>query len=204
MKSPIMIIESYTVSAKEQIYPTGSLNNFLDTILSQTDRMKEKVDSLLKYVSISTKELNIENIDLTDVIYNIFMDYSSQIRLHGKFIYHIEENMEIQADREKIRIILQNLLENQLKYRDKLITIRAYKKTPNIELLFYNDGESINNKLRSQIFTPFIKGYNGSNGLGLSITKTILIQHGGNIKLLTTSKGTLFKVTLPISFKENI
>ena len=112
--------------------------------------------------------------------------------------------MEIQADREKIRIILQNLLENQLKYRDKLITIRAYKKTPNIELLFYNDGESINNKLRSQIFTPFIKGYNGSNGLGLSITKTILIQHGGNIKLLTTSKGTLFKVTLPISFKENI
>lgn len=204
MKSPIMIIESYTVSAKEQIYPTGSLNNSLDTILSQTDRMKEKVDSLLKYVSISTKELNIENIDLTDVIYNIFMDYSSQIRLHGKFIYHIEENMEIQADREKIRIILQNLLENQLKYRDKLITIRAYKKTPNIELLFYNDGESINNKLRSQIFTPFIKGYNGFNGLGLSITKTILIQHGGNIKLLTTSKGTLFKVTLPISFKENI
>lgn len=44
-----------------------------------------------------------------------------------------------------------------------------------------------------------MKGYNGSNGLGLSITKMILLQHSGNIELLKTNQGTLFKVTLPDS-----
>ena len=43
MKSPIMIIESYAVSAKEKIYPIGTLDDSLNIILEQTTRMKEKV-----------------------------------------------------------------------------------------------------------------------------------------------------------------
>ena len=52
MKSPIMIIESYAVSAKEKIYPIGTLDDSLNIILDQTARMKEKVSSLLNYVTL--------------------------------------------------------------------------------------------------------------------------------------------------------
>ena len=79
------------------------------------------------------------------------------------------------------------------------MAIRAYKKGDTIIMLFYNDGEIISDQLKKQIFTPFMKGYNGSNGLGLSITKMILLQNSGNIELLKTNQGTLFKVTLPDS-----
>ena len=54
-------------------------------------------------------------------------------------------------------------------------------------------------ELKKQIFIPFAKGYNGANGLGLSITKMILLQHQGDIALLSTRKGTLFRITIPMS-----
>ena len=52
-----------------------------------------------------------------------------------------------------------------------------------IRALYHLDveGESISPELKKQIFIPFAKGYNGANGLGLSITKMILLQHQGDL-----------------------
>lgn len=199
LKSPIMVIESYIISAKDGIYPAGTLDDSFDTILEQTNRMKDKVSSLLKYVTISTMDLKKSQFDLSDLLHSLLIDYQAQIHKKGTHIYHIQNKMDILADSEKIRVVFQNLLENQLKYRNSLMAIRAYKKGDTIIMLFYNDGEIISDQLKKQIFTPFMKGYNGSNGLGLSITKMILLQHSGNIELLKTNQGTLFKVTLPDS-----
>ena len=185
--------------AKDGIYPAGTLDDSFDTILEQTNRMKDKVSSLLKYVTISTMDLKKSQFDLSDLLYSLLIDYQAQIHKKGTHIYHIQNKMDILADSEKIRVVFQNLLENQLKYRNSLMAIRAYKKGDTIIMLFYNDGEIISDQLKKQIFTPFMKGYNGSNGLGLSITKMILLQHSGNIELLKTNQGTLFKVTLPDS-----
>lgn len=64
LKSPIMVIESYIISAKDGIYPAGTLDDSFDTILEQTNRMKDKVSSLLKYVTISTMDLKKSQFDL--------------------------------------------------------------------------------------------------------------------------------------------
>ena len=87
------------------------------------------------------------------------IDYQEQIHKKGTNIYHIQNKMDILADSEKIRVVFQNLLENQLKYRNSLMAIRAYKKGDTIIMLFYNDGEIISDQLKKQIFTPFMKGY---------------------------------------------
>ena len=200
MKSPIMIIESYAVSAKEKIYPIGTLDDSLNIILEQTTRMKEKVSSLLQYVTLSTKEIQKEIFSLSDMFDTIFADYHTQIHMVKYVHFHIHPYLNIFADRHKIRVVLENILENQLKYKDSQIAIRAYQNQKDqIIILFYNDGASIGPELKNQIFTPFAKGYNGSNGLGLSITKTILLQHQGDIELLSTRKGTLFRITIPMS-----
>lgn len=62
-----MVIESYIISAKDGIYPAGTLDDSFDTILEQTNRMKDKVSSLLKYVTISTMDL--KNLSLIFRIY---------------------------------------------------------------------------------------------------------------------------------------
>ncbi len=200
MKSPIMIIESYAVSAKEKIYPIGTLDDSLNIILDQTTRMKEKVSSLLNYVTLSTKEIQKEIFSLSDMFDTILNDYHTQIYVLRHAYFHIHPHLNIFADKQKIRVVLENILENQLKYKDSQIAIRAYQNQKGqLIMLFYNDGKLISPELKKQIFTPFAKGYNGSNGLGLSITKMILLQHQGDIALLSTRKGTLFRITLPMS-----
>ena len=200
MKSPIMIIESYAVSAKEKIYPIGTLDDSLNIILDQTARMKEKVSSLLNYVTLSTKEIQKEIFSLSDMFETILNDYHTQIYVLRHAYFHIHPHLNIFADKQKIRVVLENILENQLKYKDSQIAIRAYQNQKGqLIMLFYNDGKLISPELKKQIFTPFAKGYNGSNGLGLSITKMILLQHQGDIALLSTRKGTLFRITLPMS-----
>ena len=92
--------------------------------------------------------------------------------------------------------MLENLVENQFKYCKELIAIRIFRNKDKIILLFFNDGDKISENLKSKLFMPFVKGYNGSNGLGLSICKTILLQHKSDIKIIDTNFGTLFKIEL--------
>lgn len=57
MKTPLMIIEGYTTSAKDSIYPKGDLESSFDTILVQTERMKQKVADLLTIVRLEASSV---------------------------------------------------------------------------------------------------------------------------------------------------
>ena len=88
----------------------------------------------------------------------IFADYHTQIHMVKYVHFHIHPYLNIFADRHKIRVVLENILENQLKYKDSQIAIRAYQNQKDqIIILFYNDGASISPELKNQIFTPFAK-----------------------------------------------
>ena len=86
LKSPIMVIESYIISAKDGIYPEGTLDDSFDTILEQTNRMNDKVSSLLKYVTISTMDLKKSQFDLSDLLHSLLIDYQAQIHKKGTHI----------------------------------------------------------------------------------------------------------------------
>lgn len=202
MKSPIMIIESYVVSAKDGIYPHETLDASFDTILAQTQRMKEKVTSLMDYITLSTMNVQKQSLDLSKLIRDVLSDHQAQLKAIAHVVINLEETVYIHADADKMRVVLENLLENQLKYCQKEIAVRLLCRRDKIRILFYNDGNPISPELKTQIFTPFIKGYNGSNGLGLSICKTILLQHGGSIELLPSKMGCLFCVELNQALSE--
>lgn len=200
MKTPIMIIESYANSARDGIFPKGDLDNTLDTIIKQTARMKNKVDILMTVVRVNStpmEEINYKHINLLNAVSNIMTDLMGILK-DKKIKLYIDEDLSLYGDSEKIQILLENLIENQIKYSDKLISIRAFKKDGKVILLFYNDGDRVDENIRGELFKPFIKGVKGSNGLGLSICKTIARQHGGEISLIPTIRGTLFKVGFPL------
>ena len=196
MKTPIMIIESYTTSAKDGIYPKDTLEASLDTILAQAERMKIKVASLLKIVELNTKDIIKTCFNLSELANNIITNYKMQINSIANYIVDIQPDVMVSADKEKIQILIENLVENQFKYCKELIAIRIFRNKDKTILLFFNDGYKISENLKSKLFMPFVKGYNDSNGLGLSICKTILLQHKSDIKIIDTNFGTLFKIEL--------
>lgn len=198
MKTPIMIIEGYATSAKDQIYPKGSMQSTLDTILTQTERMKQKVSDLLTIVRLesATDTDHPEVICLRTSIDDVFSLLASN--MNGKKV-NISLHPEhcLLGNKEKFKILFENLISNQIKYAQSFFSISEKIQDGCLYLYFYNDGAVISSDVKNQIFQPFVKGYNGSTGLGLSICRTIMRQQSGDIWLEDTKKGTLFVVKIP-------
>lgn len=113
----------------------------------------------------------------------------------------------VKVDVEKIRLVIQNLLDNAIKYTKPggkvTIALRYVKKE--IEFKIQDTGVGIPQDQQKRIFTKFFRGANvmrmetEGSGLGLFITKNIIEAHGGKIWFESEeNKGTTFYFTIPI------
>lgn len=197
MKTPLMIIEGYTTSAQDGIYPKGDLDSSLQTILTQTDRMKRKVADLLTIVRLESSSVpdNTKEIALLPTIKSVLQLFETK-EADKTIRVHIPAQIAFVGSKEKLNILLENLISNQIKYAQSLISISYKIQDTNLLLYFYNDGQTITPEIQDFIFQPFVKGYNGGSGLGLSICRTILRQKDCDIRWEPTTYGTLFVVEI--------
>lgn len=205
LKTPIMIIGSYSQAAKENIYPAGDVNSTLDIILEQTDRIEKKVADLLILTKLEsspdTSKLKYESIGsiLYDVLNNFKAFFISNPNI--KILCNIDENVYSYVYEDELKVAFENIIDNRTRYAVSLISIRVFESNSNINIIFYNDGKKLDLDNYNNIFKPFEKGENGKSGLGMSICHKIIQLHNGSIKHIPTSKGCIFKISLP---KENI
>lgn len=197
LKTPIMIINSYAESAKDQIYPKGSLNDTLETITIQTKRMQNKVEDLLLIAKVNADygndQIQLVHVDelVKSVVDNMkYRDLTKPIQLN------LENNMNIVGYKDKLQILFENLIDNQLKYSHTKMEIRGFMKNKEVVIFFYNDGEKIDGNTKKFLFKPFVKGDHGDHGLGLSICKSITNLHKGDISIVEVEHGTMFKVII--------
>lgn len=198
MKTPIMIIEGYATSAKDEIYPKGDLDSTLDTILTQTERMRQKVADLLTIVRLegSAEMDQTQSLCARDCIQEVFSLLAGS-GTEKRYYIHVDPQLYLYGNEESFKILFENLISNQLKYAKTMFSISEKIHGGMLSLYFYNDGPVISPEIRERIFQPFVKGYNGSTGLGLSICRTILRQLSGDIRLAETKNGTMFIVDIP-------
>ena len=197
MKTPLMIIEGYTTSAKDGIYPKGDLDSSFDTILVQTERMKQKVADLLTIVRLEASSVpdDTTEIRLLSAIQHILQLFE-QKKQNKITCIHIPKNISLIGSKEKLHILLENLISNQIKYAQSRLSISYKIQDKTLYLYFYNDGQTITPEIKDFIFQPFVKGYTGGTGLGLSICRTILQQQACDIQWKETKFGTLFVVEI--------
>ena len=79
------------------------------------------------------------------------------------------------------------------------IYVSTFQKEEFIHLLFEDDGTGIEDEISSKIFDPFFTTKNGYNGLGLSIVKTVVDAHKGEIKVSTKDDKTTVHIVIPAS-----
>lgn len=125
--------------------------------------------------------------------------------------YHIDKDIDIFADYQKIQQVLYNLLSNAIKYTPEKgsIVISVTNTAKKVRFSIKDSGIGIDKKDQKRIFGKFVQLEDAfykketSTGLGLTITKQLVEMHKGSIKVVSEKgKGAEFIVTLPIELVE--
>ncbi|MDU5082190.1 two-component sensor histidine kinase [Tissierella sp. P1] len=197
LKTPVMVIQSFTQAIKDGIYPKGTLDDSIDVIDNEAKRLEKKIKNLLyltKLDYLSNHEIDKVNFSLDSLIKEIIERFSwhrTNINWNLDLI-----PISIEGDLEQWKIAIENLLDNQIRYANSQILI-SLKKTDNKTLLrIWNDGPHIEENLLNTMFNKFNKGYKGEFGLGLAIAYKIINAHSSNIFAINEKEGVSFYIEI--------
>lgn len=197
------LAESLLMGAKDD---PDIAERFLNNINGEIDRLTNLVNRLLNISKIKsgTLELSKKKINLHEMTNDAFkLLQPNADKKQSKLINEVPEPYEILADPEHIDHVVQNLVENAIKYSGDEATI-SVKPGP-VPGSFQVDDTGIGiapehiNKIFDRFFRVDRTKAKGSSGLGLAIVKNIVDLHGGKIKVESElQKGTSFIVYLPL------
>ena len=187
-KTPITVIKSYIEAAEDGI---ETKEKSLEIIKEQVDKLENKVHSLLYLNKLNYITDKVENLKAkTDVaiVINSSVNKFKLIRPDINYKLDISNNQIYQGTYDMWEAIIDNLLNNFMRYAKKEINITA----KNQKIILYNDGENIDESILNNIFTPYEKGLNGMFGLGLSIVKKTLRLLNYDITVTNIKNGVKF------------
>lgn len=186
---------------------------YMTIVRDQADRLIRLVEDLLAVSRLEsqTHKLEIRSVDLKRYIDKVCESLSSKSREH-KIVKNIEENIpNVWADADRLEQILTNLIDNAIKYSSggTTVTINAcsvknkqgVKDRLKIEVI--DEGQGIDGNDIPKIFTKFgrldspLTRQTEGTGLGLFITKALVLALKGEISVSSKPGKTLFTVLLP-------
>ncbi|MFN4220610.1 MAG: sensor histidine kinase, partial [bacterium] len=123
------------------------------------------------------------------------MSYKKEIT----FDINLKGELRLKGDKEKISIVLTNLLNNAIKYSPHggWIKISAYEKEDYIRVEIEDEGPGIPENKADKIFEKFYKENSKGSGLGLTIAKAYIEAHKGKIGVVPRERGGHFYFELP-------
>ena len=184
----------------------GQARAYLGRMLSAAGRMRTLVSDVLLYSQVTTRPHPFVRTDLARVAREVIADLETSIAESGGRV-EVGELMAIDADALQMRQLLQNLLGNALKYRQKdtppVVRLACSNGGPDCAITVADNGIGFNDKHAEKIFRMFTRlnaraEYEGS-GIGLAICRKIVERHNGTIAATSTpGAGATFTVTLPV------
>lgn len=205
LKTPLFIINSFLNKIESNVNnKKGQLNDYYFNLIKESNQLNEKYSNdLISYLSIYNIVNNLEVLNLRQFIEKCNEIYKIKYK-EAKIINQVEEMMII-SNPLLLEIIIQNMVDNALKYNlSDVPKIKIYaKKEKNILSVFFEDnGIGISSDYAGKIFDPFnrineIETSSGS-GLGLTISKLSAFKMNATLHLYYSSKesGSIFKLDL--------
>lgn len=216
MRNPMSAIKWYAESLLAG--DCGTLNktqeNFIKQIFLINRRLIDLLDDLLRVVRVEEGKIKLkkEVVNLDCLIKEVITKTKDEI-LRKKIDVHCDgQNIKVKADKDKLKQVLFNLIDNAVKYNSVGGKIRIeVKKDKNYIVCAISDtGVGIPKNQLKRIFTKFFRSnnvitiYTEGNGLSLYLAKAYIESHGGKIWAESElGKGSTFYFTLPTKLRNN-
>ncbi|HMN24286.1 MAG: HAMP domain-containing histidine kinase [Ignavibacteriaceae bacterium] len=222
LKSPLSSIQLYLETLNSRAVPEEKRKEFYGLMMRDSERLKNLVNSILEIAAMDKKKIQraFDIYKADETIKKIILESAEQFQLSKNNItFSGDAGSDIMIDRNSIKTVFDNLVDNSIKYslselQIEIIFKRSFKK---IEIEFSDNGIGIANDEIKKIFQKFHRIYDKDipnvkgTGLGLFVVKEIIKIHKGKITAYSEGKGkgSTFKIELPIyvdkkkSTKEN-
>lgn len=203
LRTPLTIINSQIDLFEEENMDEDEIKNLVTMIKNESDRLSKLVTSLLDLSELRSVTRN-EKIELSSLIEEAIQDLSFISDKKNINIENICQEIYIEGSDLLIYRVFYNLIENAIKYNNNNGFVKIYsQKNKNFAEIYVEDsGIGIANSEKENIFKAFYRikaNEEIGSGLGLSLVKETIKLHRGKIEILDKEKGSLIKVSLPIS-----
>ncbi len=181
---------------------------FLKMMEEDTNRLTRLIEDLLELSKIESKEipLTLEKLDLKAEIETVTSGFEPLLRQKALTFENCVESIQVWADRDRLRQVLINLIDNAIKFNKERgrIIVRAGEIGDKVRISVEDTGIGIPEKATPRIFERFFRVDKarsrelGGTGLGLAIVKHIIEAHGGSVSCESRlGDGSKFSFTLP-------
>ncbi|MBU1784635.1 MAG: HAMP domain-containing histidine kinase, partial [Candidatus Omnitrophica bacterium] len=213
IRNPLAILRTnlFTIGEGQAGEVTGEQKKILETCYNTTKRISRLADDLLNLYKIESGMItaDIKEHDTADMINNLVRENEILLDKNGiKLSTNIEKDVRtIRCDEDKILQVMNNLLNNAIKYTPEngRINFRVIKDAAGVKIECEDNGAGIPEDKIGKIFDKFerLGSKKEGIGLGLAISKNIVELHGGKIWAESQlGKGTKLTVLLPFDPKK--
>ena len=184
IRTPLTVIKGYVdLLEKEELSEEG--RKYLEIIKGRVDYMKEMIDELFLSLSMKSRGvLNLSDIDAKSILEEALVSYYNEFKKKGMSpsLMTPNEKVIIKADSKALYRVYSNIISNALKYGEGEFKVEMDEKGNTIFSNLAPNMDSVEaNKLLDRYYT--ISDAKASSGIGLSISKEILQEMGGELKV---------------------
>ena len=196
LKTPITAVKGYVEGIMDGVADTPEkMDRYVRTIYNKTTEMDHLINELTFYSKIDTNRIpyTFSKLNVEDYFSDCAEELGLEMETRGiELVYanYVEKGVQVIADGEQIRRVIHNIVSNAIKYMEKprgIIQLRVKDVGDFIQVEIEDNGKGIAAKDLPYIFDRFYRtdvsrnSSKGGSGIGLSIVKKIMEDHGGKV-----------------------
>ena len=196
LKTPITAVKGYVEGIMDGVADTPEkMDRYIRTIYIKANDMDRLINELTFYSKIDTNRIpyNFNKINVADYFDDCAEEVGLEMRernINFTYINNVDKDTQVIADAEQMKRIINNIIGNSVKYMDKTkksVQLRVLDAGDSIQVEIEDNGKGIPGKELGIIFDRFYRAdasrnsAQGGSGIGLSIVKKIIEDHGGRI-----------------------
>ena len=196
LKTPITAVKGYCEGIMDGVADTPEkMDRYIRTIYNKANEMDQLINELTFYSRIDTNRMpyTFSKIEVNDFFGDCADELELELereRVSFRYINRLNEETLIIADAEQLKRVIHNIVNNSVKYMDKpkrKIELRLLDAGDFVQVELEDNGKGIARKDLSRVFDRFYRtdasrnSTRGGSGIGLSIVRKILEDHGGKV-----------------------
>jgi signal transduction histidine kinase len=206
LRTPLTAIKGWAETLSYDV-DKETVQKGVRVIQNETERLSEMVEELLDFSRMQSGKfsLRMEKMDLLAELGDAVLIYAEKARRENiRIIYREPEMLPfINGDRNRIRQVFINIIDNAIKYSNEgcTVIIGAEAVKNKIQVIVSDNGVGISQQDLPRVKTKFFKANQTrrGSGIGLAVADEIITMHGGTLRIDSTlGEGTSVIITLPI------